>query len=85
MTCNLRHHVQHLQGFLRSSSPIFQPLYSQLDPLILVIIIIIVITVNIIIIIISDTKTTRCSSSLLTHDTLTYTSRWLNPHHVSAV
>ena len=57
MTCNLRHHFQHLQGFHRSSSPIFQPLYLQLDPLIfVVIIVIIIINVNLVIIIISDTK-----------------------------
>ena len=57
MTCNLRHHFQHLQSFHRSSSPIFQPLYLQLDPLIsVVIIVIIVIHVDIVIIIIGDTK-----------------------------
>jgi hypothetical protein len=45
----------------------------QLDPLAFEVITAIIATiVSIVAIIISDTKTTRCSDSLLTHDTITH-------------
>jgi hypothetical protein len=48
-------------------------LHWQLDPLAFEVITAIIATiVSIVAIIISDTKTTRCSDSLLTHDTLTH-------------